>query len=403
MKKQFSQVFERFKDIKDIRKKYKKKQRQADKETPAGSSKAVKVPANEFVISTQTILKILIVGALFWLAVLLMIKLSNILIMTGIAFFIAIGVSPMLSKLEGWHIPRPLAILMLYVGFFGVIGIMFITVIPIVIEQLLDISQDIRNIMTNNPVDQNSWLGQRMREANFDPAQIQTLASQNITDLANQLRGFAGSTILLVGDIFAGLFNVLFTLVLMFFILLEREKVGGFFMNFLPKKDRNYWGSKFEKVQHKMAAWFKGRLILMASLGVFMYIGMKIFEVTLDMKYAATIAIVTAVMSLFPYIGVFITGILCVLIAINISWTLVVAVLIWVGLSQIMEGNFLEPMIMEKTTGLSSVVVLLAISAGAVLGAALGGFGLAIMGMIFAVPVAASVAIFVQEYLDHNR
>ena len=116
------------------------------------------------------------------------------------------------------------------------------------------------------------------------------------------------------------------------------------------------------------------------------------------MKYAATIAIVTAVMSLFPYIGVMITGLLCVLIAVNISWVLVIAVLIWIGISQILEGNFLSPIIMEKTTGLSPVVVLLALSAGAVLGSALGGIGLAVMGMIFAVPVAASVAIFVEEY-----
>lgn len=131
-----------------------------------------------------------------------------------------------------------------------------------------------------------------------------------------------------------------------------------------------------------------------------MYIGMKIFEITLDMKYAFTIALVTAVMSLFPYVGVFLTGLLCVLIAVNISWVLVVAVLVWIGISQILEGNFLAPMIMEKTTGLSPIVVLLALSAGAVLGAAIGGIGLAIMGMIFAVPVAASVSIFVDEYLQ---
>jgi len=394
------QVSTRLKNLKQIRENYRKNKKAIPAKEIKAKKEKTKKEVLELQVSGETVVKILVIIALFYAAMALLLQLSSILIMTGIAFFLSIGLSPVVSRLETLHLPRPIAILVLYIGFFGIIGIMFTTVIPIVIEQLLDITKDFRNLLTNNPVENNSWLSLRLREANFDPQQLQTLLSQNATDLANQLRGFAGSTLGIVGSLFAGIFNVIFTLVLMFFILLEREKVGHFAMKLLPDRNQDYWVQQFSKVQGKMADWFKGRLILMCSLGAFMYLGMKIFEVTMDMKYAATVSIVTAVMSLFPYIGVLITGALCVLIAVNISWTLVIAVLIWVGLSQILEGNILEPMIMEKTTGLSPVVVLLALSAGAILGSALGGIGLAIMGMIFAIPVAASVAIFVNEHLD---
>ena len=403
MKKIINQVSGKLKKIKDIRDNYQKKQ------TATKPALAPKIPkkdpkeAIELHIRTDNILKILTVITLFLLALGLMYQLRSILIMTVIALFLCIALSPILTTLESYRVPRPLAISLLYLGFFGIMGLMVTTVIPIVIEQLLEITRDLRNVLTNNPVEQDTWLHLRLREANFDPAQFQTLLSENITNLANQLRGFAGSTIGLVGDVFTGIFNVIFTLVLMFFILLEREKVGQFVMNFLPKKEQTYWTLRFGKVQQKIGDWFRGQLILMFSLGAFMYVGMKIFEITLDMKYAFTIALVTAVMSLFPYIGVFITGLLCVLIAINISWVLVIAVLVWIGISQVLEGNFLSPIIMEKTTGLSPVVVLLALSGAAVLGSALGGIGLAIMAMIFAVPVSASIAIFVDEYLHRGQ
>ena len=402
MKKILNKVTGKFKDIKNIRENYQQKQTTTTKKS-IKKPKSVKPETIHLHISTDTIMKVLITVTLFLGALGLMYQLQSILVMTVIAFFLSVALAPIVSALEHYKIPRPLAISLIYIGFFGIMGLMVTTVIPIVIEQLLEITRDIRNILTNNPLESDAWLSLKMKEANFDPARAQVLLTENITDMANQLRGVAGSTLGVVGDVFAGVFNVIFTLVLMFFILLEREQVGAFAMSFLPKQKQDYWTQKFSKVQGKIGDWFRGQLILMFSLGAFMYLGMKIFEVTLDMKYAFTIALVTAVMSLFPYVGVFITGLLCVLIAINISWVLVVAVLIWIVISQVLEGNFLSPIIMEKTTGLSPVVVLLALSAAAVLGSAIGGIGLAIMAMIFAVPVSASIAIFVDEYVHRDQ
>jgi len=151
-----------------------------------------------------------------------------------------------------------------------------------------------------------------------------------------------------------------------------------------------------------MAEWFKGQFILMVCMGSFMYVGMKIFEYFFGMKYAFTIGLLAGVMELFPYIGVLLTGLLCLVVAINISWILAIAVLVWIGLAQFLEGNFLVPVVMEKVVGLSSVVVMLAVSTGGILGAAFGGVPLAILGMIFAVPVSASVAIFVEEYVKRE-
>jgi len=58
---------------------------------------------------------------------------------------------------------------------------------------------------------------------------------------------------------------------------------------------------------------------------------------------------------------------------------------------------------MERVTGLPSVVVILALAIGGVLGNAIGGVPLSILGMILSIPIAASVGIFVAEYAKkHN-
>ena len=71
---------------------------------------------------------------------------------------------------------------------------------------------------------------------------------------------------------------------------------------------------------------------------------------------------------------------------------------------------------MEKVVGLSSVAVMLALATGGILGNAVGGVPLAILGMILAVPIAASISIFCaglcvarglkyprKKYPDHSR
>ena len=233
--------------------------------------------------------------------------------------------------------------------------------------------------------------------------EIKKYIADNLASISENLRGIAGSTLSILSGIFQGVFNLIFALVLMFFILLEREKIANFSLLLLPAKRRDYIKEKFESVQEKMSKWFRGQFILMISMGTFMYVGMKIFEWMFGMKYAATIGLLAGIMELFPYIGVLITGVLCLLIAINISWLLVAIVLVWIGIAQFLEGNFLVPLIMEKVVGLSSVVTILAIAIGGILGSALGGVPLAILGMIFSVPIVASVAIFVEEYIHRDN
>lgn len=404
MKRILSGLGSKLKELNDIRNDYHKRQKAAEvptKPKPKPKSKDVQILKLE--IATSTVVKILLIVFLFGFMQQIIGELKDVLIIAGFAFFLSMGVAPFLTKLESYRIPRPIAILLLYILFLGGLGLVFAKVLPIIAEQLLDISYDLRELILNGKIEEYPWLISILEQLNFDPEELQALVSKQIAALADNLQGIAGSTLGVLMSVFQGFFNMVFALVLMFFILLEREKIGAFGLLLFPHKSRGYIETKFNTIQHKMAEWFKGQFILMVCMGTFMYFGMKIFESVFGMKYAFTIGLLAAVMELFPYIGVFLTGLLCVVVAINVSPMLVVAVLVWIGLAQFLEGNFLVPVVMQKVVGLSSVVVMLAVATGGILGAAFGGVPLAILGMIFAVPVSASVAIFVEEYVKRSE
>ena len=354
----------------------------------------------EITLSAQTMLKIGLFVMLIVAVGSLVVALQNILILSAISFFVALSLSPILDTLERkFRFPRPLAILFIYLLFFGGLGILFVKIIPILGQQLGAISIDLKNFLQDNTetlAPLQPWL--EKININMEQAQIQEVLSKNISQIANNLQGITKSTITVMTDVFQGLFNLLFSLVLIFFILLEREDIGSFFLTLFPKRDQEYLVTKTKTIQEKMSRWIKAQLILMISLGVIMYSGAKIMELTVGMKYSATIGLLSAFMELFPYIGVWVTGFFMIAIALNISWLAVFVSLIVIIIAQFIEGNVLVPLIMEKVIGLSAVATILAISIGGILGNMVGGVPMSILGMLLAVPIAATISIFIDEY-----
>jgi len=399
MKRIIQAAAKKFREMRKLREKYEAQRTSPTKATVSNSCTTKEVL--ELEISTQTLIKIGLFIVLFFAATKLFMTLQNVLVIVGISFFLAISLSPIVGALEKHKIPRPIAILLLYVLFFGAIGILFVQIIPIIAEQLQNIATDLTKFLSKG-TNEIPFLTNFFETLQIDTDYIQTFIADNLSAISKNLQSIAGSTFGILSGLFSGVFNFIFSLVLLFFILLEREQMSDFFIRLVTKEKRKIVEAKIEIIQRKMVEWFKGLLILMITMGAFMYIGMKVFEIFFGMKYAATIALLAAFAELFPYIGPLITGVLAVLIAVNISWILVVVVIVWILIAQFLEGNLLVPIVMEKAVGMSSVAVMLALSIGGILGNAFGGVPMAILGMILSIPIGASLSFFVSEYVKRR-
>jgi predicted PurR-regulated permease PerM len=396
-----ARIFGMKKLIHSLSKHFKKIQAPAPESPPKPEIKIPKTPHTEkkpqkveLEIPTKTVVKTLLVIVLFLAGMEVVVQLKNLIIIIFISGLLTLGITPLLNKLEARRIPRPLGIAILYVVFLGLLAILFIQIIPILAEQLLGIAHDLKNHVLAQNFSLN--LG-GIELINWETDELQALLADNLMAFSKNLQNVAGSTLDIVSSIFQGVFNLIFTLTLLFFMLLERERIGVSLLKLFPVKNQAYVLQKTHSVQVKMAEWFRGQFILMLIVGLWVYVGMTILGWTVGIEYAATIAILAAFAELLPYVGPFLTYVMVGLIASNVSTTAVIFGLAFVGLTQFLEGNFLVPVVMKKAVGLSSVMVILALAIGGALGYASGGVATAIVGMIFAIPVAASVAMIISE------
>ena len=149
-----------------------------------------------------------------------------------------------------------------------------------------------------------------------------------------------------------------------------------------------------------MGEWIRGQLLLAVAMGILTFIFFSIIK----LDYALTLSMLSALAEFIPYFGPIITFTSAALIALNQDPVLVIWLIPAYTILQLLEGNVLVPLIVGRAVGLNPIVVIFALLTGASLGYTLGGgVGLAVVGMIIAVPTANIISLFVEDYTGKNK
>ncbi len=154
-------------------------------------------------------------------------------------------------------------------------------------------------------------------------------------------------------------------------------------------------GSKIKDVLHTIDDTFykyiRGQLLEACVVGVLS--GVVLYFIGID--YALIIGIIAGICNMIPYIGPIVGTILAVIMAL-LSGQPITAVWATIGmiLVQQVDNNFLAPKIVGDSVGLHPVFTMLAI----IMGGSLGG----LVGMLIAVPVAASLKILIARWYNSH-
>ncbi len=109
----------------------------------------------------------------------------------------------------------------------------------------------------------------------------------------------------------------------------------------------------------------------------------------LGLPGALAVALATTLLEAIPIVGPLLGAIPAVLVAAALRPDLLPAVVVIYAVIQLAESNFVVPVLMGNSVGLSPFVVLVAVLLGATLGGGIGAF--------LAVPIAASAEIILQR------
>jgi putative heme transporter len=199
-------------------------------------------------------------------------------------------------------------------------------------------------------------------------------AAPEVGEIAGQALGAA----VVAFETFAG---VLLLLVALFFYLKDGRRLTNGVLSLVPERLRPHGDALAGRFWNTLGGYFRGQLLVAFVDAVLIGVGLVILGVPL----ALPLAVLIFFGGLFPVVGAVATGALAVLVALADQGLVIgLIVLALVLIVQQLESNVLEPVILGRTVHLHPLLVLLSITAGALL--------LGVLGAFLAVPAAAVAA-----------
>jgi len=266
---------------------------------------------------------------------------------------------------EKKKIPRLLSTIMLFIVFLGVFAFLLYTIVPVSIVEL-------ENFLHTLNQKEIPILGQ------IDTQPLIQKLNTNLGDFINILFSGGTSFINIIGGIFGNFALILVTLILSFYLTVDRAGVEKFLRAVLPLTHEEYIIDIYLRTRKKMGLWLRAQILIMITVGILSFVGLLI----LGVKYSLILGILAGLLEIVPIAGPIFAGALAFIAAVPISWELGIYVLILFFIIQQLENHILYPVIMKKTVGISPIVVVLFLLAGSKIAG--------IAGIVLAVPVAVA-------------
>jgi predicted PurR-regulated permease PerM len=221
----------------------------------------------------------------------------------------------------------------------------------------------------------------------IDPAQLEDLRATVMDFITSAEFGYGA--VAGVGNVVQVVTGLVLTIVLLFFFL----KDGPEMWKFLIKPFRPELHARAERVGHRavgvLGGYVTGTAMVAAVDAVLIGTALWILQVPL----ALPLAIIVFVGAFIPIVGATVAGIVAALVALvtNDLVTALIVVAVVVLVNQL-EGNLLAPVVLGKSLQLHALVILLALTAGTILGG--------IIGTFLAVPFAAVSWAIIKAWRD---
>jgi predicted PurR-regulated permease PerM len=266
----------------------------------------------------------------------------------------------------------------------AVVALMLLLLVPLV-GSVRDFLQDLPEIVENLRASDelSSWLGDSGAAGNVQSGAEEI--SVTIPDAISAVLGIAGDffTVFLAG------FTILF---ICLFLLTDVGNLKRSLTSVLMPREDARWLDVWERVTETISRWAIGVIIIATIAGTIQ--GTTAW--LLGSSYAVALGVIAGLLDMIPNIGATIAG----FILVPTLWaeeglTAAIIMLIVVLVYQQLENNILTPKIQGKAVNISAFFIIVAVT---LFGALLG-----VLGALTAVPLAATIQIFVQELTKARR
>lgn len=307
----------------------------------------------------------------------------GVLLTFFLAAVLAYILNPLVRWLEGWRVPRSLAVI-------GVFVVLVLAVVAALIAIIVPAVRQARTLIEEPEIIVQGAAGllERGQDLPYVGEQVAELDQQTVVQFARDNapppQVIVDNALGLVGGVF-GVFGVILNLFLMLiisiYLLIDRERITGAALGLIPETMRDQTVELFHVVESTLFRFLKAQLFLCVLMGV---IGWAIAFFTIGGDYAVLIGLWVGFMELIPVLGAILGAVPVVLLALLDSPTQALLVAGIFLVVQQVEGNVLVPRITGGAVRVHPLWVLFALLAATAL------YG--VVGALFAVPIVAIIA-----------
>jgi predicted PurR-regulated permease PerM len=306
----------------------------------------------------------------------LLIRARSVLVLIGLALFIAAGLDPAVSWLTRRRLPRWSAVIVILLIVAGVAAGFMAAAIPPLTAQVTALIHELPHYLTTLR-DHNSELG-RLNTRFHVQERLSQLLSTRGTALVGGVLG-AGELVLSAAS------SVLVVIVLVVYFLAAMPRIKLFFYRLAPQSRRARVILIGDEIFDKVGGYMLGNFLtsLIAGLGTWAWL--EIFGV----PYALLLGLLVALLDLIPVIGSTIGGAVVSLVALTVSLPVAIATLVFYIAYRLAEDYLIVPRVMGRAVQVPAVVTVLAVLVG---GALMG-----LIGALVAIPAAAALSLLLHE------
>lgn len=286
------------------------------------------------------------------------------------------------------HLPRAAAVSLVYLGMLAVIAGIFVLLVPVIVPQIANLQQTLPEAGSETV----NYINNFQRYINQLGLKVELTAILRPESISAQV-GAVGSELVkqsftIAGGIASLLFNLVFVLILSFYITLDGPRLVQRGIELLPRS----WHSELDTFVQIVDRTFGGFLRAQVLQSLLYGIATAALMVALGLSDVALASVIAGVMVLIPIIGGPIAMVPPIIIAIIVAPDRLIWVIVGLLLIQQVIFNMIMPRLLGQIIGLHPLLVFAAL----LVGSSLAG----VWGIVFGIPLAGVVAAILQFFYD---
>ncbi|HEY5266144.1 MAG TPA: AI-2E family transporter [Acidimicrobiales bacterium] len=360
---------------------------EVDDNTPTRRSKVLRraqindVPLKTILVTIFTIVLVFLIGKLLY-------RLRDVLLLMLVGGFIALLLNPLVLFLQHWKLPRRGMAVFVVTLFSALvfIGLAFAFGYPLV-NSMTHLADALPKYIKQAEHGK-GWVGHLLTKYH-----VKHWISKNSSKLVTFAKSLSKPALALGKGAITILF-LLFTLfAFVILLLLEGPKIRRSFVSMMTPEKVEWVSRVGSRIGTAALGYMLGNLATSLAAGLTVFVTLW----TLSVPFAFLWALWVALVDFLPQVGGALAGIPTVLFALLHSLTAGIITAVVFVVYSLIENHVLNPIIMSRTVKINPLTVFIAIIVGAELGVwvdgAFGGF----VGVLLAVPGAATIHVLFSE------